>query len=98
MLRYTNIEPTTAERPYYDIRTTLLQPFIRFLPFYYSPQTPFVVPLLAAVLFQQFPTTIVFQNLHLLDGNLIEPNESFTLWHTIINQYCIDVLHVREAD
>ena len=49
-------------------------------------------------LFQQFPTFSIFQHLHLLNCNLIEFDKPFALRHSIINQYSIDVLHIREAN
>ena len=49
-------------------------------------------------LFQQFPALIVFQHLHLLDGNPIEFDEPLALWHTVVDEHGIDVLHIREAD
>ena len=42
-------------------------------------------------LFQQFPAFIILQHLHLLDGNLIEFDESFALWHTIVDRHSIDI-------
>ena len=50
------------------------------------------------VLFQQFPIFIPFQHLHLLNGYLIEFDKTFSLWHSVIDQYGIDILHIREAD
>ena len=50
------------------------------------------------VSFQQFPTAIVFKYLHLLDGNLVELHKTFALGHTVVDEYGVDVLHVRQAD
>ena len=33
-----------------------------------------------------------------MDGNLIEFDESFALWHTVVDEDRIEVLHVRKAD
>ena len=51
-----------------------------------------------AVSFQQIPAAIVFQNLHLLNGYLVEFYEAFALRHTVVDEHGIDILHVREAD
>ena len=48
--------------------------------------------------FQQFSFTIVFQYLHLLNGYLVELHESFALGHTVVDEYGIDIFHVREAN
>jgi len=40
-------------------------------------------------LLQQFPSFIIFQHLHLLDGNLVEFYETFALWHTGVDEYVI---------
>ena len=45
-------------------------------------------------LLQQSPVIIVFQYLHLLNGNTVEFNEPLPLWHSIIDEYSIDILHI----
>ena len=42
-------------------------------------------------LFQQLPTFIILQHLHLLDGNLIEFDKSLSLWHTVVDKYGVDI-------
>ena len=42
-------------------------------------------------LLKKIPITIPFQHLHLLNGNLIEFNEPFTLGHPIIDKHGIDI-------
>ena len=41
---------------------------------------------------------VVFQYLHLLDGNLIQLNQSFALGQALVNEHGIEVLHVRQAN
>ena len=45
-------------------------------------------------LLQQSPVIIVFQYLHLLNGNTVEFNEPLPLWHSVIDEYSIDILHI----
>jgi len=45
-------------------------------------------------LLQQSPVIIAFQYLHLLNGNMVEFNESLSLWHSVIDEYSIDILHI----
>jgi len=47
---------------------------------------------------QQLPTFVIFQYLHLVNGNLIEFDKALTLWYTIVDEDRIEVLHVRKAD
>ena len=48
-------------------------------------------------LLKKIPITIPLQDLHLLDGNLIEFHKSFALWYSIIDKHGIDILHIRKA-
>ena len=48
-------------------------------------------------LLKKIPITIPLQDLHLLDGNLIEFYKPFSLWNTIIDKHGIDILHIRQA-
>ena len=48
-------------------------------------------------LLKKIPITIPLQDLHLLDSNLIEFNEPFTLGHPIIDKHSVDILHIRQA-
>ena len=48
-------------------------------------------------LLKKIPITIPLQDLHLLDGNLIEFYKPFALWNTIIDKHSIDILHIRQA-
>ena len=36
--------------------------------------------------------------IHLLDGNLIQLDKPFALWHTIVDKNGVDIFHIREAD
>jgi len=47
---------------------------------------------LCYTLFQQLPALVIFQYLHLVNGNLIEFDKAFTLWHTIVDKHGIDIL------
>jgi hypothetical protein len=40
---------------------------------------------------QQLPALVIFQYLHLVNGNLIEFDKAFTLWHTVVDEHSIDV-------
>ena len=49
-------------------------------------------------LFQQFSIVIsAFKYAHLMDGDLIELNQAFLLWHSMFNKHCIEILHIGEA-
>ena len=48
-------------------------------------------------LLKKIPIAIPLQHLHLLDGNLIEFNEPFTLGHPIIDKHSVDILHIWQA-
>ncbi len=48
-------------------------------------------------LLKKIPITIPLQDLHLLDGNLIEFYKPFSLWNTIIDKHGIDIFHIRQA-
>ena len=37
-------------------------------------------------------------NTHLIDGYLIEPYKAFALWHSLINENGIDILHICQAN
>ncbi len=54
-------------------------------------------PIKPAISLQQLPVIIPFQYLHLLNGNLIEFNESFTLWHAVVDENSVYILHIRKA-
>ena len=45
-------------------------------------------------LLQQSPVIIIFQYLHLLNGNTVEFYEPLPLWHSVIDEYSIDILHI----
>ena len=32
-----------------------------------------------------------------MDGDLIELNQAFLLWHSMFNKHCIEILHIGEA-
>ena len=48
-------------------------------------------------LLKKIPITIPLQDLHLLDGNLIEFDKPFTLWNTLVDKHGIDILHIWQA-
>ena len=50
------------------------------------------------MLFLQVSTIIVLQYTHLIDDNLIEAHKAVALWHALINENGIDILHVGKAN
>ncbi len=49
-------------------------------------------------LFQQFSIVIAaFKHAHLMDGDLIELDQTFLLWHTLFNKHRIEILHIGET-
>lgn len=49
-------------------------------------------------LFQKFSISIAaFKYAHLMDGDLIELNQAFLLWHPLFNKHRIEILHIGEA-
>ena len=48
-------------------------------------------------LLKKIPITISLQDLHLLNSNLIEFHKPFSLLYSIIDEHCIDILHIRQA-
>ena len=46
---------------------------------------------------QQLPVAISFQDLHLLNGYLVELYESFALRHSVIDENSVYILHIRKA-
>ena len=53
---------------------------------------------LQADLLQQSPPLIVLQHSHLLDGNLVELDQSFALWQLLVDEEGVEIFHVGEAD
>ena len=47
---------------------------------------------------QKFPAIGIFKNPHLLNGNLIEFDKAIRLRHTIIDEYGIEILHIRKTN
>lgn len=49
-------------------------------------------------LFLQFSIVIAaFKHAHLMDGDLIELDQTFLLWHTLFNKHRIEILHIGET-
>ena len=46
-------------------------------------------------LLQKISSTSILENLHLLNGNLIEFYQSLRLRHSIIDKHSVEVLHIR---
>lgn len=49
-------------------------------------------------LFKQFSIVVTaFKYAHLMDGDLIELDQTLLLWHPLFNKHRIEILHIREA-
>lgn len=49
-------------------------------------------------LFKQFSIVVTaFKYAHLMDGDLIELDQTFLLWHPLFNKHRIEILHIGEA-
>ena len=48
-------------------------------------------------LFQQFTVAVVFEDTHLLNGNLIQLDQSFRLRNALLNEHRIQILHIRKT-
>ena len=55
--------------------------------------------LLLFVSLDQFPPAVAaaFQYLHLPDGDPVEPDETLALRYALLDEYGIEVFHIREA-
>lgn len=47
---------------------------------------------------QQLPSATRREDAHLMDGDFVEPPQSFRLRHAILDHHGVEVFHVRHAD
>lgn len=47
---------------------------------------------------QQVPSATRREDAHLMDGDFVEPPQSFRLRHAILDHHGVEVFHVRHAD
>ena len=63
-----------------------------------APFTDMPMRCLPEFSFKQFPSAVIFQHTHLLDGYPVQSHEPFALRYALVYEYGVQVFHIGEAD